>query len=77
MAKRVPELHLPIKDLVFGKVKDATSPFHSQWVPELRKQSATPCLMSQQLQEAGLCSRYLDKYLKLMLVEMAHWYPGF
>ena len=49
MAKRVPELHLPIKDLVFGKVKDAKSPFHSQWVPELRKQIATPwpCIMSQ------------------------------
>ena len=32
--------------------------------------------MSQQLQEAGLGSRYLDKYLKLMLLEMARWYPG-
>ena len=26
MAKRVPDLHLPSKDLVFGKIKDAISP---------------------------------------------------
>ena len=63
------------QNLVFGKIKDAKV-LHSQWVPEKRKQSATPGAMSQQLQEAGQGSRFLDKYLKLMLVEMVRRYPG-
>ena len=29
------------------------------------------------LPKAGRGSRFLDKYLKLMLLEMARWYPGF